>query len=215
VSAGGSAPGADRLDIRAYGDTALLVEPGRPEQVLALRDALRARGWAGELVPAARTLLVGFDPSSTDAAAVRAAVRAAAAGLGRASAPAPGPWVELPVHYDGADLESVAAAAGCSVAALVERHSGGDYTVAFCGFAPGFAYLTGLDPALWLPRLASPRTSVPAGSVAIAGEFTGVYPRSSPGGWRLLGRTPVTLWDAARTPPALLVPGTRVRFVPR
>jgi KipI family sensor histidine kinase inhibitor len=216
VNAGGSAPGdADRVDVRAYGDAAVLVEPARPDQVLALRDALRAQGWAGELVPAARTLLAGFDPSSTDASAACAAVRAAAGAVDRSAAAEPGPLVELPVHYDGADLESVATEAGCSVAALAERHSGGEYTVAFCGFAPGFAYLTGLDPALWLPRLASPRTSVPAGSVAIAGEFTGVYPRSSPGGWRLLGSTPVTLWDAARTPPALLVPGTRVRFVPR
>lgn len=217
MSAGGGAPGDTDFDIRAYGDAAVLVEPSAPEQVLALHDALSGQAWVRETVPAARTLLVCFDPSATDAAAVPAAVRAVAAAgtVSPTSAAAPGPPVEVPVHYDGADLEAAAAEAGCSVAALVELHSGGDYTVAFCGFAPGFAYLTGLDPALWLPRLASPRTSVPAGSVAIAGEFTGVYPRSSPGGWRLLGRTPVTLWDVARTPPALLVPGTRVRFVPR
>lgn len=210
---GGSDPGPD---VRSYGDAAVLVEPSAPEQVLALRDALSGPGWVRELVPAARTLLVCFDPAAIDAAGVRAAVRAAAVDRASGAAPAPsGLRIELPVHYDGADLDAVAAEAGCSVAALVQRHSGGRYTVAFCGFAPGFAYLTGLDPALRLPRLASPRTSVPAGSVAIAGEFTGVYPRSSPGGWRLLGHTPVTLWDAARTPPALLVPGTQVQFVPQ
>jgi KipI family sensor histidine kinase inhibitor len=126
-----------------------------------------------------------------------------------------GAVVELPVRYDGADLIPLAAELGCSPEALLQRHAAGEYTVAFCGFAPGFAYLSGLDPALHVPRLASPRTAVPAGSVAIAGEYTGVYPRSSPGGWRLLGRTDAVLWDLDREPPALLTPGTRVRFVPR
>ncbi len=91
-------------------------------------------------------------------------------------------------------------------------HSGAGYTVRFCGFAPGFAYLDGLDPRLHVPRRDDPRTSIPAGSVAIAGEFAGVYPRASPGGWRLLGRTDASLWDVDRDPPALLTPGTRVRF---
>ncbi len=98
---------------------------------------------------------------------------------------------------------------------LVARHSEPRYVVAFCGFAPGFAYLSGLDERLHVARRAEPRTRVPAGSVGIAGEFTGVYPRASPGGWRLLGRTDADLWNLARTPPALLVPGTRVRFRPR
>jgi KipI family sensor histidine kinase inhibitor len=97
---------------------------------------------------------------------------------------------------------------------LIDLHTGAEYTVRFCGFSPGFAYLDGLDPRLHVGRRASPRTAVPAGSVAIAGEFTGVYPRSSPGGWQLLGRTDAQLWEVTRDPPALLTPGTRVRFVP-
>ena len=200
------------LDVRPYGDTALLVEPGEPERVLALREAVAALDGVLEVVPAARTLLVRFDPAATTPDLLRRALEQLP---GSDPRQVPAGEVELPVHYDGADLDTVAAEVGCSVAALVQRHAAAPYTVAFCGFAPGFAYLTGLDPALHVPRLASPRTAVPAGSVAIAGEFTGVYPRSSPGGWRLLGRTDATLWDIARTPPALLPPGTRVRFVPR
>ncbi len=114
--------------------------------------------------------------------------------------------------YDGADLDDVADLCGMSVEALVARHSASEFEVAFCGFAPGFAYLSGLDPALVVPRLATPRTSVPAGSVAIADRWSAVYPRESPGGWRLIGRTSATVWDLGRTPPALLSPGSHVRF---
>jgi KipI family sensor histidine kinase inhibitor len=198
--------------VRPYGDTAVLIEPDEPAQVLALRAAMAGGPGLLELVPAARTLLVRFDPHITNASAVGDAARITT--LDEASA-ATAADVELPVHYDGADLEHVAAQVGCSVPALVARHAAGRYTVAFCGFAPGFAYLTGLEPALHVGRLASPRTSVPAGSVAIAGEFTGVYPRASPGGWQLLGCTDATLWDLARTPPTLLTPGTTVRFRPQ
>jgi KipI family sensor histidine kinase inhibitor len=123
-------------------------------------------------------------------------------------------FVELAVNYDGPDLVRVADEVGISVAELVRVHADADYTVAFCGFAPGFAYLAGLDPTLRVARLAQPRTSVPPGSVGIAGDYTGVYPRSSPGGWRLLGTTDAALWDTRRTPPALLTPGTAVRFRP-
>ncbi|MGH8960415.1 MAG: 5-oxoprolinase subunit PxpB [Jatrophihabitantaceae bacterium] len=197
---------------RPYGDTAVLLEPAEPSAVLGLRDALAGLPGVDELVPAARTLLVRFDPAGTHAEAVRSAAAAAGRVDGAAVA---GERVDLPVRYDGADLDAVAQAAGCSVAAVIERHADGEYTVAFCGFAPGFAYLTGLDPELHVSRLPSPRTRVPAGSVGIAGEFTGVYPRSSPGGWRLIGRTDATLWDLDREPPALLAPGTRVRFLAR
>ncbi|MEO6083409.1 MAG: 5-oxoprolinase subunit PxpB, partial [Umezawaea sp.] len=120
--------------------------------------------------------------------------------------------VRIPVHYDGPDLELVARTAGMSEAEVVSLHSGSEYEVAFCGFAPGFGYLVGLPEVLRQPRLDSPRTKVPAGSVAIAGEFTAAYPRATPGGWRLLGHTDATLFDASRDVPALLAPGDRVRF---
>ena len=128
--------------------------------------------------------------------------------------PARGPLVEVPTVYDGPDLADVAARTGTTVAEVIGLHSGTEYHAAFCGFAPGFAYLTGLPAALQLPRRADPRPKVPAGSVAIAAEFTGVYPTASPGGWHLLGHTEETIWDAARGRPSLIAPGDRVRFVP-
>lgn len=123
-----------------------------------------------------------------------------------------GELVEVPTTYDGPDLADVARMWDMSVEEAVERHTGTEFVVAFCGFSPGFAYCTGLPVDLAVPRLDTPRTAVPAGSVGVAGEFTGVYPRSSPGGWRLLGRTQLTLWDTGSPSPAILVPGTRVRF---
>jgi KipI family sensor histidine kinase inhibitor len=125
----------------------------------------------------------------------------------------PGPLVEVPVVYDGPDLEDVAARWGCSADEVATRHQETSFVAAFCGFAPGFAYLTGLD--VRTPRLATPRSRVPAGSVALAGSWCGIYPTSSPGGWRIIGRTDAVLWDVSRTPPALLAPGARVSFVPR
>jgi KipI family sensor histidine kinase inhibitor len=125
-----------------------------------------------------------------------------------------GEVVEIPARYDGPDLADVAAAAGLSVAEVIARHSAVTYEAAFTGFAPGFAYLSGLDPALRMPRRSSPRPRVAPGSVAIADTYTAVYPRPSPGGWHLLGTTDVTLFDAARAAPALIAPGSRVRFVP-
>jgi KipI family sensor histidine kinase inhibitor len=193
-----------------YGDEALLAEPEDPATVLALAVALRDEPGVREVVPAARTLLVRA--AAEDLARIGARLRELTA-TARAGAAAPdGPQVTLDVHYDGADLTETAAQVGLEPDELVRAHTAGAYVVAFCGFAPGFAYLTGLDAALHVPRLAQPRTRVPTGSVGIAGEFTGVYPRPSPGGWRLLGRTDADLWDLARTPPALLTPGTRVRF---
>ncbi|MEV6152500.1 allophanate hydrolase subunit 1 [Nonomuraea sp. NPDC052129] len=122
--------------------------------------------------------------------------------------------VVIPVVYDGEDLDSVAELAGMSVDDVIARHTGRELVVGWLGFAPGFAYLTGLDPALHLPRLATPRTSVPAGSVAIAGPYSAIYPTASPGGWRLLGRTTTRIWDVDAEPPSLFRPGTRVRFEP-
>jgi KipI family sensor histidine kinase inhibitor len=173
--------------------------------VYAALRPLKAAGRLVEVVPAARTVLVEGDPLP-DLAALLAGVVAGAE-------PA-GPLVELPVAYDGPDLAAVAELTGLPAAEVARRHAAAEYTVAFCGFAPGFGYLTGLPAELRVPRRDTPRTAVPAGAVGLAGEFTGVYPRRSPGGWQLLGRTDAVLWDADRDPPALLAPGTRVRFVP-
>jgi len=190
---------------------AALVELGSAAEVRAAYGrlvALRAAGelpGVAELVPAARTVLVEGEPLP-DLAALLADVEP--------GQPPAGPAVEIPVRYDGQDLAEVATLAGLAEDEVVRRHAGADYTVAFCGFAPGFGYLTGLPTELHVPRRHTPRTAVPAGSVGIAGEFTGVYPHRSPGGWQLLGRTGALLWDAERDPPALLAPGTRVRFTP-
>jgi 5-oxoprolinase (ATP-hydrolysing) subunit B len=199
------------LRLLPYGERAVLVEVADPSTLLGLSDIADRAAGVLETVPAARTLLVRFDPLVTSAAAIGAALESHVSDP--PASPAGDP-VELTVQYDGPDLVGVADEVGISVEALVRQHAAADYTVAFCGFAPGFAYLSGLDPALHVGRLAEPRTDVPAGSVGVAGEFTGVYPRSSPGGWRLLGRTDAPLWDIARQPPALLTPGTRVRFRP-
>ena len=121
--------------------------------------------------------------------------------------------IEIPVTYDGPDLADVASHTGLSEDEIVAAHTGTPWTVAFGGFAPGFAYLVGGDERLVVPRRDSPRTSVPAGSVGLAGEFSGVYPRSSPGGWQLIGRTDAVMFDVDRDPPALLAPGAHVRFV--
>ncbi len=160
-----------------------------------------------ELVPGARSLLVAGSPSAVDA------VRKLLDGADLAHPPAGNPReIRLDVRYDGDDLDLIAREAGLSTSDIVELHTGAEYTVAFTGFAPGFGYLTGLPPELRQPRLETPRTRVPAGAVGVAGEFTGVYPRESPGGWRLLGHTSATLFDVGATPPALLAPGDRVRF---
>ena len=193
-----------------YGERGLLAEPDDPADVLDLAAAATALEGVREVVPAARTVLV-----VADAAAELPRLRAALAAVlpsATGSRPEPGPMVTLDVRYDGDDLASTAAELGLDADGLVRAHTGADYVVAFCGFAPGFAYLTGLPTHLHAARHAEPRTRVPAGAVGIAGEFTGVYPRVSPGGWRLLGRTDAPLWDEHRDPPALLAPGTRVRF---
>ena len=199
-------------DVRVmpYGDRAVLVEVGDAGSVLPVRAALDGVAGVHETVPAARTVLVRLDPAVIDSAEIARIARSA----GPSVAAATTDTVRLAVSYDGPDLAPLAGELGISADDLVARHAGVEYTVAFCGFSPGFAYLTGLDPFLQVPRLAEPRRSVPAGSVAIAGEYTGVYPRSSPGGWRLLGRTPAVLWDSSRSQPALLRPGCRVVFDP-
>ncbi|MCZ2805276.1 allophanate hydrolase subunit 1 [Modestobacter sp. VKM Ac-2983] len=194
------------------GSAALLVELDGLDDVLALYAALSADPPHGvvDVVPAARTVLLMTDPAVTTLTAVADAVRATTP---RPDAQAVGDTVELPVHYDGADLAEAAELLGLTPAGLVERHTGAEWTVAFCGFAPGFGYLTEPGGQWDVPRRATPRTKVPPGSVALAGEFSGVYPRESPGGWQLIGRTDVAVFDLGREPAALLRPGTRVRFV--
>ncbi len=197
------------MRIHPYGADALLVEVADPAQALALyRDARAREVPAREIVPAARTvLLTGLsDPAYWAREIGRWEPQPATA----AAEPAP---VEVPTRYDGPDLEGVARRWDMSVAEAVGTHTGTEFRVAFCGFAPGFAYCTGLADHLAVPRHHDPRPRVPAGAVALAGTFTGVYPSASPGGWRLLGRTDLSLWDADRDPPATLPPGTRVRFV--
>ncbi|MGN6534701.1 MAG: 5-oxoprolinase/urea amidolyase family protein [Mesorhizobium sp.] len=190
----------------------ILVELPDLETTLALLASLENEPIAGisELIPAARTLLVAFDPGELTPARL---VKELSSRDISASPAVAGPLVEIPVRYDGEDIAEVAALLGISEAEVVQRHTGADYTVAFTGFAPGFAYLTGGDPLLDVPRRKTPRTQVPAGAVGLAGTFSGVYPKTSPGGWQLIGSTPLDMFDLERDPAAILQPGYRVRFV--
>jgi KipI family sensor histidine kinase inhibitor len=196
------------------GDAALLVECDSLEEVLALHDALAADPKPGvvELVPAARTILVSVDPERMPLESAATWVRRIPAEAGSRVAGATAPPVTIPVSYDGDDLAATATLLAVSSEALVARHSSIDWRVAFIGFAPGFGYLVSDDWPFEVPRLEAPRPRVPAGSVALAGAFAGVYPRQSPGGWRLIGRTASSLWNPESADPALLAPGRRVRF---
>ena len=202
-----------RVELLPYGDRAVLVELGSTAEAVAYAAALRSRGPAsvGEVVPAARTVLV----VASDGVAL-ADLRQALADVPTEPDATHGDdssLVEVPVTYDGDDLEDVAKLTGLSVDEVVAAHMGQTWRVAFGGFAPGFGYLLGEDERLHVPRRTESRTRVPAGAVGLAGEYSGIYPRASPGGWQLIGRTDVTLWDLERDPPALLSPGVRVRFV--
>jgi KipI family sensor histidine kinase inhibitor len=196
------------------GDAALLVECDSLEEVLALHDALAADPKPGvvELVPAARTILVSVDPERMPLESAATWVRRIPAEAGSRVAGATAPPVTIPVSYDGDDLAATATLLAVSSEALVARHSSIDWRVAFIGFAPGFGYLVSDDWPFEVPRLEAPRPRVPAGSVALAGAFAGVYPRQSPGGWRLIGRTASSLWNPESADPAPLAPGRRVRF---
>ena len=163
-----------------------------------------------EIIPAARTLLVTFDPSLADENTLETEIAGLKLEKGQQKS---GKLVEIPVVYDGEDIDDVAALLKIDREEVIRRHTESHYQVAFCGFAPGFAYLTGGDPLFNVPRRASPRKSIPAGSVALAGKFGGVYPQPSPGGWQLIGRTDVKMFDLDRDPPSLLKPGDRVHFV--
>ncbi|MGC1209999.1 MAG: allophanate hydrolase subunit 1 [Micromonospora sp.] len=201
------------MRIRPVGAHALLLDCDDVDQMQAWRAELWQRRDTGELeaveiVPAAATVLLDGVPDPTATAALIAGWT-----------PRPGTTasaaeeVQVPTVYDGPDLPTVAAHWGVDVPAVVERLRRTEFRVAFCGFAPGFAYLTGLPAELAVPRLATPRPRVPAGSVALAGPYAGIYPTASPGGWQLVGRTDLVLFDVHADPPTRLTPGTRVRLV--
>jgi KipI family sensor histidine kinase inhibitor len=191
------------------GRDAALVEVASSHEAVSLAAWSRARGLAVDAVPGAETVLLdGLQDGLRDRDALAARLADWEPGGSR-----PGPEVEVPVTYDGPDLETVARYWGCDVADVVRRHQATAFESAFCGFAPGFAYLSAIAGGLpEVPRLATPRTRVPAGSVALAGRWCGVYPVASPGGWQIIGHTDALLWDPDRPEPALLAPGTRVRF---
>lgn len=194
---------------RRVGADALLVEVDDAVAAVDLAAWARAAAvGADEIVPGAATVLFDGVPDP-------AALLDVLAGWTAGAAPLPGDLVEVPVVYDGADLGFVAESWGVSVDEVVARHQGIEFVAAFCGFAPGFSYLAGLPDDLAVPRLDTPRSKVAAGSVGLAGPWCGVYPTASPGGWRILGRTDAVLWDQDRSEPALLPPGTRIRFVAR
>lgn len=199
------------------GPRTLLAELDDLDQTLALFDALLADPVPGitEVVPAARTLMIRTAPGVAADAALAGAILARQPAPGTPLPPRASAQVELPVIYDGADLAEVAALMQLSQAEVIAAHQATIWQVAFCGFAPGFAYMTCDDPRFDLPRRAAPRMRIPAGSVALAGRFCGVYRQETPGGWQLIGRTEVPMWDLARDPPALLRPGMRCRFVAR
>jgi KipI family sensor histidine kinase inhibitor len=193
------------------GTTALLVELDDLDEVLRLYAALEDDVPQGvvDVVPAARTLLVVADPGVASLSAVAEAIQGTTPREDRVGS---SELVEVPVTYDGEDLEEAAELLDCDADELVRRHTEQEWTVAFCGFMPGFGYLVSKGWQVEVPRRSSPRKKVPAGSVALAGEFSGVYPRESPGGWQLIGRSSLAMFDPSRDPAALLRPGTRVRF---
>ncbi len=226
------AGGGIDVDVLPVGDEGLLLEVADLDAVLLVDAAVRAaveaggRAWGEvtDVVPAARTVLL-LTRDGADLDALRRAVADLASATpdlvrradGSEGRPGPEPVgtsheVDIVVAYDGPDLGEVARLTGLTRAEVVSAHTGTPWRVAFGGFAPGFAYLVGGDPRLRVPRRDRPRPVVPPGSVGLAGEFSGVYPRSSPGGWQLLGTTEAVLWDPGREPPALLRPGATVRF---
>jgi KipI family sensor histidine kinase inhibitor len=198
-------------------DGALLVEfPDFSDEeanraAIALSAPLR-KSPVDDVIPAARSVLVTYDPGRIDRETLVALVDRRVRESGRSAESAPARLLRVPVLYDGEDLPELASRSGLSAGEIARRHAAARYRVAFLGFAPGFAYLSGLPPELAAPRRTTPRPRVPAGSVAIGGSWSGIYPSSSPGGWRLLGRTSAVLFDPSADPPALLAPGDRVQL---
>lgn len=192
------------MELKPCGDRAILLDCADLDEALAWHAALSPRV---EAVLGARTVLLRGEPATLR----RLVTDTRPARFDRAQ---PSGTTRIPVTYDGPDLAEVATLTGLTTDEVVAAHTGSPWTVAFAGFAPGFAYLTGGDARLRVPRRDSPRPRVESGAVGLAGEFSGVYPRASPGGWQLIGRTAVPLWDLERDPPALLMPGATVWFEP-
>lgn len=194
------------------GERGILLEFATLAEAVGWRAALDRAPIAGvtDAVSGARTVLLRFDPALAERAAIASAAQALVPAAGLA---ATGAAVDVPVVYDGPDLAETAALLDLAPRDLVELHTSRRWVCAFGGFAPGFGYLVSDGPALDVPRLPAPRTRVPAGAVGLAGEFSGIYPRESPGGWRLIGRTTLPMWSLERMPPATLAVGTAVRFV--
>ena len=201
--------------VREYGDQALLLECADTVEVLAWTDVLTRAELPGvlDIVPASRTVLVKLARPAFAAPTRQRLSKLSIEGHDATAPPVDGRAdVVIDVTYDGADLAEVSRLTGLDTAAVIAAHTGTMWRVGFGGFAPGFAYLIGGDPRLEVPRRDEPRTKVPAGSVGLAGEFSGVYPRESPGGWQLIGHTDAALWDIDRPNPALLTPGLWVQF---
>jgi KipI family sensor histidine kinase inhibitor len=200
--------------IRACGDHGIIVELDDLRAVHRLYARLEREPLPGviDLAPASRTLLLHLDPATTTPAEVARRIGSRDPAQ-EPDATGGSDEVEVPVVYDGADLEEVGELTGLGAEGVVAAHTGRTWTVAFVGFAPGFGYLVADDEVLRVPRRPEPRTAVPAGAVGLADEFSGIYPRRSPGGWQLIGRTDHAVWDLGRDPPSVLAPGTVVRFV--
>lgn len=209
------------------GERGVLVELDDLDAVLALNPLVRQLRERSEtpwdavvdVIPAARTLLFKVSEASAVPAlrreleALLTAQSLTVSALGFHESHRSDNEVVIPVHYDGPDLADISRLTGLSVEEVIAAHTGTPWRMAFGGFAPGFPYLVGGDPRLEVPRRTEPRTVVPAGAVGLAGHFSGIYPRESPGGWQLLGHTRAVLWDVDRDPPALIQPGWIVRFV--
>jgi KipI family sensor histidine kinase inhibitor len=212
-------PASDRSLLVSFGE---VISAGAHESVARLTRRLHGARGVLNLHPAYVSVLVDFDPRLHRHDEIEALIRDRSAETERLAASDPGGaaarMVEIPVCYGGEfgpDLDAVARHAGLTPERVVELHASAEYLVYFLGFSPGFPYLGGLPPELAIPRLEAPRTRVPAGSVAIGGSQTGIYPVESPGGWRIIGRTPARLFDPQASPPALLAMGDRLRFVPQ
>lgn len=213
------------MRIRECGDSMLLVEfepaidPAVNELAIGLASRLRERRFPGvrDVAPGYCTVGVHFDPLQTDLRGLETAIASDTTGVDGIQPLPAGTPIEIGVHYggeDGPDLDAVASRAGCSPARVIDLHASQTYRVYMLGFVPGFAYMGRVAPLIAAPRHRVPRERVPAGSVGIAGQQTGVYPVASPGGWQLIGRTSSVMFDAGRAKPSLLTPGDLVRFVP-